>query len=156
MGRTSASYRSGEVARLAGVSADTLRHYERLGILPKAPRSPSGYRLYGTDAVERVRMVQAALPLGFTLDELSEILRVRDNGGAPCRRVLNLTEAKLRSLEQQIKELRTTQRYMRDLVREWRAKLEETSPGRQAKLLHSLADRQLPIKRNEPFPRRKL
>lgn len=132
------SLRSGQLARLTGVSADTLRHYERLGILPKALRSTAGYRNYSPDAVHRVQLVRRALQLGFTLAELSEILRVRDSGGAPCHRVLRLTEEKLRSLGRQIQDLRRTQRYMRQLVREWRKKLAHTTPGKSALLLQLL------------------
>ena len=80
--------RSGELAHLAGVSSDTVRHYERLGILPEPARIPSGYRIYSRTAVDRVRLVQRALQLGFTLSELSEILQTLDRGGIPCQRVL--------------------------------------------------------------------
>ena len=131
---------SGELARLAGVSPDTVRHYERLGILPEAPRTQSGYRLYGASAVERVRLVQHALQLGFSLRELSEILKERDEGGAPCRRVLQITEEKLRVLSNQIAELKKTELYMQELVSEWRLKLAKTQPGSKALLLHSLTE----------------
>jgi len=130
--------RSGEIARLTGVSADTIRHYEGVGILPAPPRTVSGYRMYSRDAIERVRLVQRALQLGFTLTELSEILRVRDQGGVPCRRVLDMTEEKLRSLERQIEELRRAQRDMQQLVRDWRAQLAQTAPGKKALLFESL------------------
>jgi DNA-binding transcriptional MerR regulator len=133
--------RSGELARITGVSVDTIRHYERLGILPKAQRTPSGYRLYAPDAVERVQLARRAIQLGFSLGELAEILQTRDKGGAPCHRVLALAEGKLRSLEQQIEELRRTQIYMRRLVRDWRRKLKHTPQGNKAMLLHSLVDR---------------
>jgi DNA-binding transcriptional MerR regulator len=140
MPETAKSLRSGELARLTGVSPDTVRHYEKIGILKVPPRTASGYRLYGRDTIDRVRLVRRALQLGFTLTELSEILRTRDNGNAPCHRVLNLTEEKLRSLGQQIQELRRTQSYMRQLVRDWRRKLKRTAPGEKAMLLLSLAD----------------
>lgn len=133
--------RSGDVSRLAGVSADTLRHYERLGILPPPQRTNGGYRIFSDAAVERVRLVQRALQLGFSLTELSKILRTRDKGGVPCHRVLTLTEEKLRSLGQRIEELQRTQNYMRKLVRDWREKLKRTPQGDRAMLLHSLVDR---------------
>ena len=132
--------RSGELARLAGVSADTLRHYERLGILPHPQRTNAGYRMFPASTLERVQTVQRALRLGFSLKELSEILSTRDNGGVPCHRVLELTEEKLRSVGQQLKELRQTQTYMRKLVRDWRRKLKCTPPGSKAMLLHSLPE----------------
>lgn len=138
---TSASLRSGNLARLTGVSADTLRHYERIGILPRSERTEGGYRIYSPSAIQRVQFTQRALQLGFSLKELSEILRTRDNGGAPCHRVLQLTEEKLHSLGRQIQELRRTQTYMRQLVRDWRKKVKQTRPDSRAMLLHSLADR---------------
>jgi len=132
--------RSGELAGLTGVSPDTLRHYEKLGILPKLQRTNGGYRMFPPSSVERVQLAQRALQLGFSLSELSEIFRTRDDGGVPCHRVLNLTEEKLRSLSQQIAELRRTQAYMRKLVRDWRKKLQQTPHGSKAMLLHSLVD----------------
>jgi DNA-binding transcriptional MerR regulator len=133
--------RSGELARLTGVSADTLRHYERLGILSMSQRTSGGYRIFPLAAIERVQLAQRGLQLGFSLTELSEILRTRDSGGVPCHRVLHLTEEKLRMLGKQIEELRQTQAYMRHLVRDWRKKLNHTAPGNKAMLLHSLVDK---------------
>ena len=144
MSPTGKSLRSGELARLTFLSSDTIRHYERMGILPKSPRTASGYRLYGMDAVDHVLLVQRALRLGFTLPELAEIFQVRYRGGAPCHRVLSMTEEKLRSLEREILELRQTQRYMRQLVRQWRAKLAHTNPGNKAMLLQSMTDKSMP------------
>ncbi len=138
---TSTFLRSGDVARLTGVSADTVRHYERLGILPKTQRTEGGYRLYDPGAVQRVQLAQRAVQLGFSLSELAEILRTRDKGGTPCHRVFRLTEEKLLSLGRQIQELRRTQTYMRRLVREWHKKLKEIPPGSKAMLLQSLADK---------------
>jgi MerR family transcriptional regulator, copper efflux regulator len=131
---------SGELARLTGVSADTLRHYEKLGILPISQRTNGGYRIFSPSSIERVQLAQRALQIGFSLAEVSEILRTRDNGGFPCHRVLKLIEDKLRSVSQEITELRRTQAYMRKLVREWRGKLKHTPPRSRAMLLHSLVD----------------
>lgn len=144
--------RSGELARLTGVSTDTLRHYERLGILPRLQRTNGGYRMFPRSAVERVQLAQRALQLGFSLHELSEILRTRDSGGTPCHRVLTLTEEKLRSLDQQIEQLQRTQAYMRSLVREWKKKLKHTPPGAKVMLLHSLVD--IPTQRSNNLKRR--
>ena len=138
---TSTPLRSGELARLTGVSADTLRHYEKLGIFPTSPRTESGYRLFPASAIERVQLVQRSLQLGFSLKELSEILRMHDSGGIPCHRVLDLTEQKLHSLGKQIRELRQTQSYMRKLVRRWRNEMKHTASGNKAGLLHSLVGR---------------
>ena len=155
MNRDGKSLRCGELAHRTGVSADTIRHYERIGILPKPPRTSRGYRMYSCDAVDRVQLVRRALQLGFTLAELSEILQVRDGGGVPCHRVLTLAEEKLRFLEQQITELRRTQRYMKQLVRQWRGKVAQATPGSRAMLLHSLtAKQQIPALAASNFKRR--
>ena len=69
--------RSGELARLSGVSADTLRHYERKGLL-KPQRGSNGYREYPRHAVERLRLIRNALALGFKLDDLERVFKIRD------------------------------------------------------------------------------
>jgi DNA-binding transcriptional MerR regulator len=91
--------RSGELARRAGVSADTIRHYERLGLLKAPPRTQSGYREYPREALDRVRLIRRALAVGFSLSQLAEILRVRDRGGIPCRTVFAGAQSKLEQLD---------------------------------------------------------
>jgi len=78
---------SSELASLTGVSTDTLRHYERLGLLPKPPRTNGGYRDYPPHSLDRVRLIRRALSIGFSLPELTTILEMRDRGEVPCRRV---------------------------------------------------------------------
>src|SRR5215831_19449348 len=97
--------RSGQLAKVAGVSTDLLRHYERIGVLPAAVRAANGYRLYPPQSAKRVRAVRSSVALGFSLDELSRILAMRDRGGIPCRRVRALAEEKLHRVEQSLKEL---------------------------------------------------
>src|SRR5437763_13872849 len=79
--------RAGELARASGVSTDTLRHYERKGVLPRPRRSPNGYREYAAESLARVLLVRRALASGFTLDELARGMRARQRGGSPCRAV---------------------------------------------------------------------
>jgi DNA-binding transcriptional MerR regulator len=129
---------AGELARLAGISTDTLRHYERLGILPSVPRTASGYRRYAPDSLERVKLVRHALQLGFTLQELADILRVRDKGGVPCQQVLKMLHEKLDALGQRITGLQLTQRYMQSLVAEWSSKIAQLQPGKRAHLLQTV------------------
>src|SRR5437588_13043371 len=86
-GRNTRPLRSGELARRAGVSPDTLRHYERRGLLPRPQKSAAGYRLYSPQALARIRLIRGALSIGVTLKELGTILADHDRGGAPCRRV---------------------------------------------------------------------
>jgi DNA-binding transcriptional MerR regulator len=74
----------GQVARAAGVSVDTVRFYERRGVLPAADRQPSGYRVFSESAIERIRLAKALQELGFTLDEVIDALRAHDTGGITC------------------------------------------------------------------------
>src|SRR6266436_2988805 len=97
--------RSGQLAHLTGVSTDTLRHYERLGLLPLPQRTAGNYREYPPTSQQRVELIQRALMLGFSLAELKNILAMRDNGGAPCRRVRGLLRSKIHNVDQQIKNL---------------------------------------------------
>jgi len=127
--------RSGELAQLAGVSRDTLRHYERKGLLPAAPRSPNGYRHYSSQALDRVRLIRGALGIGFTVDELRDILQSRDRGFAPCHQVHALAMEKARELKTRIRELEVLHRALQKAIRGWAKKLKSTAPGKRAGLL---------------------
>jgi DNA-binding transcriptional MerR regulator len=131
--------RAGELAREAGVSTDTLRHYERKGVLPRPRRSPNGYREYPPEARARVLLVRRALAFGFTLDELASVLRARDRGVAPCREVRALAAAKLAGVEEQLRELLALRDELRATLADWDARLSKTPAGARAGLLESLA-----------------
>jgi MerR family mercuric resistance operon transcriptional regulator len=147
--------RSGELAKAAKVSADTIRHYERIGILPKAPRSESGYRLYPEDAIERVTIVQRALGIGFTLSELSDIFKSRDHGGTPCQSVFDLTQGKLTKIGSDIVALKRTEKYLKTLLKDWKVRMKKVGKGQKAHLLQSLPDvgKQSATKRSTNFRR---
>jgi len=130
--------RSGELARLAGVSTDTLRHYERKGLLVRPRRSANGYREYPASALDRVRLVRNALGIGFTLDELARILEVRDRGGAPCQQVRALAGTKLTDVETQLGELTALRDRLHRLLKNWDALLAKNSLRERAGLLESL------------------
>jgi DNA-binding transcriptional MerR regulator len=136
----SKALRSGALAKATGVSPDTIRHYERIGVLPRASRTQSGYRLYPANAVERVLVVQRALRIGFTLAELAEVLKARDAGGAPCRRVYQLAQEKLKGIEEDIEALKRTQRYMKKALSDWEDRIQRAGSGQRSHLLHSLTD----------------
>jgi DNA-binding transcriptional MerR regulator len=129
--------RSGELARLSGVSADTLRHYERKGLL-KSRRAPNGYREYPRQAVERVRIIRAALAIGFKLDDLERVFKIRDGGGAPCRQVREIAAAKLDQLEALIRDLTAMRDEMRGLIKDWDRRLDSVTTDDRAYLLETL------------------
>ena len=131
--------RSGALAKAAGVSVDTIRHYERIGILPQAPRTASGYRIFPANAVERVLAVQRSLRIGFTLAELAEVLKVRDAGGIPCRRVYELAQEKVKGLETDIEALKRTERHLKKVLVDWEQRMKRSAAGQKSHLLLSLS-----------------
>jgi DNA-binding transcriptional MerR regulator len=130
--------RSGELARLAGISTDLLRHYERMGVLDAPLRAANGYRSYAPDALERVRAVRRALSIGFSLSELARIFALRKCGGIPCREVRALAEEKLKHVDERLTELKVLRDHLRKLLCDWDGRLAAAPPGRRAELLHSL------------------
>src|SRR5690242_13031513 len=94
-----------EVARLTGVSTDTLRHYETRGVLPAPSRSPAGYRRYPAETVRLVQLIQRALRIGFSIEDLTTAYKQRDRGGVPCQRVHRLVSERLEQLDRQIVEM---------------------------------------------------
>jgi len=137
--RTGTGFRSGSLAKAAGASADTIRHYERIGVLPRAARTSSGYRIYPESALERVRVIQSALRIGFSLAELADVLKTRDAGGAPCGRVYEMAQQKLRQVAMDIQTLRRTEKYLKQVLSDWEERMRRSSGGR-SELLHSLPD----------------
>jgi DNA-binding transcriptional MerR regulator len=134
------AFRSGALAKAVGVSPDTIRHYERIGVLPRAARTEGGYRVYPASAVERVRVVQRALRIGFTLVELTEVLKARDAGGAPCHRVYQLACEKLKGIEADIEALGHTKRYLKKVLADWEQRIRRAGPSQKSHLLHSLGE----------------
>jgi DNA-binding transcriptional MerR regulator len=103
----------GQVARDAGVTVDTVRFYERRGVLPPPERQPSGYRTYTADAVERIRLTKSLQALGFTLDEVVDALGRLDTGDATCASERWRFEQVLARIDAKLAELR---RVRRDVV----------------------------------------
>ena len=131
-------WRIGTLAEACGVSRDTLRHYERKGVL-NAGRSANGYRRYPAKAFARVQLVRRALAVGFTLDELGTVLKVRDRGGVPCRRVRELAAEKLLAIESRLSELSALRDELRSSLKDWDRRLAQTDPAAPAGLLEALA-----------------
>ena len=129
----------GELARLSGVSADTVRFYERRNLLLPAARTSAGYRVFSPDCLVRMQMIRAGLSMGFSVDELANIFRERNNGGAPCLRVRKLAAEKLAVLEKRLRELQSWRRELRSTLSAWDRILAKTPRGKQARLLEKFA-----------------
>jgi DNA-binding transcriptional MerR regulator len=130
---------AGELAGLAGVSTDTLRHYERKGVLPRPQRLVNGYRKYPPNSLDRVRLIRRALAVGFTLDELARFLKARDRGQAPCREVRSLAAEKLTEVESRLEEMLEIRDELRATLVDWDRRLASKKAGQQAGLLDALA-----------------
>lgn len=111
----------GQVAAQADVSVDTVRFYERRGVLPAPRRRPSGYREYPAATVERIRLARSLQHLGFTLDEIVDALRAHDAGTVTCEGELWRIEAVLDRIDTKIAELRRTRRAITETMSECRA-----------------------------------
>jgi len=131
-------YCSGELAGLAGVSSDTLRHYERKGVLARPLRKANDYRQYPASALQRVRLIRRAIAVGFSLDELASVLNVRDRDGAPCMEVRALAAAKLANVETRLREMSELRKELRAVLKDWDKRLGHRAPGQRAHLLESL------------------
>ncbi len=106
-----------QLAQRVNLSSKTIRYYESIGLLPPPRRLPNGYRDYAETDVERARFVAAARDLDFSLDDISEILDLRDRREAPCRVVLDLLQQKANDIKQRITDLQQLEAELRELRR---------------------------------------
>ncbi|MGH3655929.1 MAG: heavy metal-responsive transcriptional regulator [Micromonosporaceae bacterium] len=97
--------RVGELASAAGATPDTIRYYEREGLLPAPPRTASGYRTYPPDAVERLHFIQGCQRLGLSLRDIADLLAVRDTGECPCEPAEQLLRRRLADLDAELARL---------------------------------------------------
>lgn len=109
----------GDVAKRTGVSAPTIRYYEGIGLLPSPARSGAGYRRYSAATVEELLFIRKAQALGFSLDEIAEILQLSRSGKAPCSHVLSLAHQHLAALDERIRQLRTFRRQLATDLAKW-------------------------------------
>lgn len=108
--------RTSELAGQAGVNTETLRYYERRGLLTAPPRTPGGYRDYPTTAVDLLRFIKRAQELGFTLDEVEELLHLDRGGPESCDAARALAGQRKADLEQRIRHLQRMHDSLADLV----------------------------------------
>lgn len=108
--------RAGEAAQTLGVGVQTLHYYEHAGLIRHPPRTTAGYRIYTPEIVERVRFIRKAQALGFSLNEIKEILELAETGTSPCGRVQKTLTEKLREVERRLAELRDFRNELSALV----------------------------------------
>lgn len=108
--------KTGEVARKAGVSVDTVRYYEQRGLIDEPPRRASGYRQYPPRVIGRIRFIKQAQKLGFTLGDIEELLRLRDAPNTSCSDMLHRAESKLVEIDEKIAALSNMKTTLEELV----------------------------------------
>jgi DNA-binding transcriptional MerR regulator len=128
----------GRLAAAAQVKTATIRYYEQLGLLPKAPRTPAGYREYSPGVVRRLALIRNAQQFGFSLREIAAFLRVRDKGGTPCRSVRDAAQQMLADVEQQLADLTARRDQMLRILAQWDERLGSLPPDARAYLLETL------------------
>lgn len=126
----------GQVAAAAAVNIQTIRYYERRGLVAPPRRTPSGYRQYGEDAVHRMRFIRHAQELGFSLREIGELLNLRVKSAGACDAVARQTRQKIATVERRIADLQRMQRTLERLARACAAR----RPTEECPILEALED----------------
>lgn len=132
------TFTRGQLARACGVGPETIRFYERQGLIPEAPRSSGGYRRFSEDAVSRLLFIRRAKSLGFSLPEIGELLALQDDPGGDRARVKQITESKLHEIEAKIADLES----MRVALSELAEQCSGHGPVSGCPIIETLADGQ--------------
>ena len=106
----------GRLARLGGVNLETIRYYEREGLLPKPPRTKAGYRLFPSETARRLRFIKRAQVLGFSLGEIRELLALRIKPGTKREHIRARAETKIADIEQKIRTLEAMKKTLRKMT----------------------------------------
>jgi DNA-binding transcriptional MerR regulator len=109
----------GEVARRSGVAIETLRFYEKSGLLDKPARTESGYRMYTADVLERLAFIKRAQTLGFTLEEIRRVIEDARSGQSPCDEVREMVRRRLAELDERLQEMQRYRKELADTLAEW-------------------------------------
>ena len=106
----------GDIARRSGLGIETLRYYEKIELLPIVGRTPSGYRLYNAETLDRIGFIQSAKDLGFTLNEIKEFLSLKQADGDDCHDVREQVVNKIRDVEEKISQLMKIKTSLNQLI----------------------------------------
>jgi len=113
---------TGHLAKAAGVNVETIRYYERRGLIPPPPRKSSGYRLWPIETIKRIRFIKHAQQLGFSLKEISELLSLRADSTISCAEIKKIADEKIADIDQKISSLLKIRQALKELS--------ESCPGR--------------------------
>ncbi len=121
--------RIGELARQTGVSVQAVRFYERRGLIAKPPRTETGYRVYVAADLRRLQFIRQAKRLGFSLEEIVRIQRLRERGHCPCHEVIETLERHLRDTEDQVQRLQRFRDEIASTLKQWKRNGTRQVPG---------------------------
>ena len=110
------SFTTGELARETGVNVETVRYYERRGLITEPPRTESGYRQFSPKTIQRIRFIKRAQELGFTLKEIGQLLSIADGNGSRCEDVYEFTTEKIKEIEGKIQHLQRLRTVLTELA----------------------------------------
>jgi MerR family copper efflux transcriptional regulator len=130
------AFKIGHVAKVSGIGIETIRFYERNGLIEEPPRRESGYREYSQEVIPRLRFIKRAKELGFSLREINELLSMRSRGQAKCKDVKGHAEQKLSDIESKIRDLQK----MRKAILGLKGKCSDGASLKECPILHSLED----------------
>jgi len=119
----------GEVAERTGLTPATIRYYESIGLMKPPVRSNAGYRRYTESTVEELAFIKKAQGLGFSLDEVGEILKLSRSGMAPCEHVLDLVERQLAAVDERIRQLTVFREQLASELKKWSGTTKPTCEG---------------------------
>lgn len=109
----------GEVAKESGIGVEALRFYERSGLLGRPARTQSGYRVYEAAVLERLDFIKRAQVIGFSLDEIKQIIAEKQAGHSPCLEVREIVRHRLEDLDERMKEMRKYRRELGNALQQW-------------------------------------
>jgi DNA-binding transcriptional MerR regulator len=109
----------GEVSRRSGVGIEALRFYEKGGLIDRPSRTPSGYRVYGEEVLERLAFIKRAQALGFSLDEIRQIVDDARRGASPCDEVREIVRRRMEELDARLRELHRYRKELKTTLEEW-------------------------------------
>ncbi len=109
----------GDVAKVSGVGIETLRFYEKQGLLTHATRTQSGYRLYNRDVLERLEFIKRAQVLGFTLAEIAHLIKEKASGISPCADAREIVRSRLAELDERMREMRRYRKELAAALAQW-------------------------------------
>lgn len=118
MARLSTTYSRGQLAKSTGVKAETIRYYEKCGLLGVPARSPGGHRIYSEDQAGRLKFIRRCRKLGFAISEIDDLLGLSSIGDKSCEQVQHATVAHLSDVHDKIKDLRKIERALNGLIKQ--------------------------------------